>query len=59
MKLTSVGPLVVALSTVITAQPPPTDEQQIRALITKYDTGQTEGLWTKDRVFWSGRSSAR
>jgi hypothetical protein len=46
--------LVFALSAVISAQTATSDEQQIRALIAKYDSGQTQGMGTKDRIFWSG-----
>jgi len=46
--------MTAILSTLFNAQSPPTDEQQIRALISNYDAGQTEGMWTKDRIFWSG-----
>lgn len=45
--------LVIADVTVPAAQTTQSDEQQIRALITKMDAGQTQGTATADRVFWS------
>src|SRR4029453_675421 len=54
MKTTGVAiGLVLALSAIISAQTAQSDEQQIRALIAKYDSGQS-GIGTKDRIFWSG-----
>jgi ketosteroid isomerase-like protein len=43
--------LVLAITLVANAQT--NDEQQIRALIAKMDAGQTQGIGTKDRIFWS------
>ena len=43
---------VIAAAAVPAAQTPQSDEQQIRALIAKIDSGQT-GIGTKDRVFYS------
>jgi len=55
MKTTGVAiGLVVALSAIISAQTASSDEQQIRALIAKMDSGQAQGTGTKDRIFWSG-----
>ena len=53
MTVVTIG-LAVALSVVIRAQTAPSDEQQIRDLIAKYDARQTEEMFTKDRIFWSG-----
>ena len=44
----------VVCTTLAGAQTTQTDEQQIRALIAKYDAGQTQGMAAKDRIFWSG-----
>jgi len=45
------GVLIVAV--IVQAQGA-TDEQQIRALIAKFDSGQAQGMSTADRIFWSG-----
>jgi hypothetical protein len=52
MTVVTIG-LAVAVSAVLSAQTTPGDEQQIRALIAKMDAGQTQGIGTKDRIFWS------
>ena len=46
--------LLLIYSAATVAQTTQTDEQQIRALIAKYDAGQSQGMGTKDRIFWSG-----
>jgi len=54
MKTTAVAiGLVVAFSAFISAQTAQTDEQQIRALIAKINSGRGQGLATKDSIFWS------
>jgi len=45
---------MIALAALTSAQTTSTDDQQIRALIARYDTGQRTGMATKDVVFWSG-----
>ena len=55
MKVTTVTMgLVIALAAITSTQTASTDDQQIRGLIAKYDTGQRTGMATKDVVFWSG-----
>jgi hypothetical protein len=55
MRVTTVFVVFVfALLAVISAQTATSDERQIRSLIAKYDSGQREGMGTKDRIFWSG-----
>lgn len=46
--------LVIADVSVSAAQTTQSDEQQIRGLIAKYDSGQQQGMFASDRVFWSG-----
>ena len=52
MPVVTIG-LAVALSAVMSAQAGNSDEQEIRALIAKMDLGQTQGMATTDRIFWS------
>jgi hypothetical protein len=56
MKTATIGvALVIALAAPVSAQTAQSDEQQIRALIVKLDSGGPgQGLATNDRIFWSG-----
>ena len=46
--------LLFVHAAVATAQTTQTVEQQIRALIAKYDAGQTQGMFSADRIVWTG-----
>jgi hypothetical protein len=52
MRIACVAGLVLALAAVSNAQT--SDEQQIRAQIAKFDSGQRLEVAAKDRIFWSG-----
>ena len=46
--------IVIAVAAIPSAQTAPSDEQQIRALIAKINSGEAKGISTKDSIFWSG-----
>jgi hypothetical protein len=55
MKVTTVTMgLVIALAAIVSAQNASSDEQHIRELIAKYDSGERlSAMGTNDRIFWS------
>jgi ketosteroid isomerase-like protein len=46
--------LALGFTAILTAQTASSDEQQIRALIAQFDSGQRQGMGTKDVIFWTG-----